>query len=83
VKRRIIAAAVTLAVAGSAAGCGANTRDLEGVPIRSPQKVEIYANLDGHPNIARQCIDGVAFMTTTRDYSSVLRVPEWDGWCKS
>jgi len=29
------------------------------------------------------CIDGVAFVTTSRDYSAVLRVPEWDAWCKS
>jgi len=82
-KRSIISAVAVLAIGGSTAGCGANTRDLEGVPLRNPQKAEIYANIDGHPNLARQCIDGVAFLTTTRDYSSVLRVPEWDGWCKS
>lgn len=63
------------------AGCGANVRDLEGVPIVEPQKVEIYVNLDGHPNIVRMCIDGVAVMTTTRDLNAVQLVPAWDGWC--
>jgi len=67
----------------TSAGCGANHRDLENVPLREPQKAEIYAGIDGHPNIARQCIDGVAFATTTRDYNSIMRVPEWDAWCKS
>jgi hypothetical protein len=63
------------------AGCGANTRDLEGVPIKDPDKIEIYANLDQHPNIVRLCIGGVAFYTTTRDLNAIGRVPEWDAWC--
>lgn len=64
------------------AGCGSNYRDLENVPLSQPDKVEIYANLDGHPNIARLCIDGRAFITTTRSgKGSWARAPYWDSWC--
>lgn len=77
-----LAGTVVVLLAG-AGGCGANQRDLEGVEIRNPQKAEIYANLDEHPNIVRVCIDGVALLTTTRELDGVQRVPEWDAWCKS
>ena len=76
----------TIALIGALvlSGCaGDQRRDLEGVTIKNPQKYELYSNIDTHPNIARLCIDGVAFVTTSRDYSAVLRVPEWDAWCKS
>jgi len=69
-----------LAVSGCTA---ANERDLEGVNIQNPAKAEIYANLDGHPNIVRLCVDGVALLTTTRELDGVQRIPEWDAWCKS
>lgn len=60
-------------------GCGSSRRDLNGVPNRDPDKAEMYANVDGYPNIVRICIDGVAFATTTREaQGSMLRVPEWD-----
>lgn len=58
-------------------------RDLEGVKLKNPAKAELYANVNNHPNIARFCIDGVAFATTTREWEPVIRVPEWDAWCKS
>lgn len=62
------------------AGCqGANTRDLEGIKGQDPPKIEIYNNIDGHPNPVRLCIDGVALLTTTRDLSAVTLVPAWDG----
>lgn len=67
-------------------GCGPNqtTRDLEGVPAKEPQKAEVYVNVDKYGNVARLCIDGVAFATTTRDYQALMRVPEWDKtWCAS
>jgi hypothetical protein len=70
-------------VAALLAGCqGSNTRDLEGVKIKDPARAEIYANLDQHPNIVRLCIDGLAFVTTSRKEDVLMRVPEWDGWCK-
>jgi hypothetical protein len=76
----LVAASVSLLLAG---GCtAANQRDLEGVNPREPDKAESYTNINEHPNIVRLCIDGVAIMTTTRQYGdSVTRVPEWDAWC--
>lgn len=63
-------------------GCSSNNfRDVEGVKSRKPDKIENYNNMDSHPNVGRICIDGVAFFTTTRQYDSIGRVPEWDRWC--
>lgn len=62
---------------------GNNFRDVEGVKSHDPDLVENYNNMDGHPNIGLVCIHGVAFFTTTRDYLSIGRVPEWDGICKA
>jgi hypothetical protein len=73
--------AVTAMVLGSSlllTGCQQQLRDLEGVPIKEPQKAEVYVNLDKYANIVRICIDGVAFAMTTRDYDPLTRVPEWD-----
>ena len=83
-KRKLLVplAAVGICVAAVGAGCqGANSRDLEGVPFKDPDKVEVYINVDGNPNITRLCIDGVAFGTTSRDYGNVFREPGWDRWC--
>jgi hypothetical protein len=66
-------------ILGLMAGCGSSRRDLNGVPNQDPQKAEMYANVDGYPNIVRICVDGVAFATTTRNYGdAIMRVPEWD-----
>ncbi|GAA0559384.1 hypothetical protein A8924_5218 [Saccharopolyspora erythraea NRRL 2338] len=49
--------------------------------------VEVYRNADGFPNVARVCVQGLAFATSSsgRGESSgatpVIRVPEWDGFC--
>lgn len=59
-------------------GCGNSRRDLNGVPNKEPDKSEMYANVDGYPNIVRICIGGVAFATNTRQNDSMIRVPEWD-----
>jgi hypothetical protein len=82
--RRRTGPLVWAAVAAAAvlAGCSNQTvRDLEGVPVREPDKSEIYVNVDQFANVARECIDGVAFAFTSRDYAPILRVPEWDDWC--
>jgi len=63
-------------------GTPANTRDLENVQPRIPDKVESYTNIDMHPNVVRLCIGGVGFVTTSRDYDAIMRVPEFDAWCK-
>lgn len=75
--------AVLLLVVGLGACSSDNFKDVEGVDSRDPDKIENYNNMDGHPNIGRLCIDGVAFLTTTRDYHPIERVPEWDDWCGS
>lgn len=49
--------------------------------VRVPEKLTVYQNIDGHPTIAKVCVSGVAFATTSRDYTSLTRIPEWDGGC--
>ena len=71
-----------LAMVAVLVGCSnQTTRDLEGVPAKEPDKAEVYINVDEFPNVARECIDGVAFAFTTKDYLPLMRVPEWDDWC--
>lgn len=78
-KKVVIVAVMGLVLAGCA---NQTTRDLEKVPVQEPDKAEIYVNVDEYANITRQCIDGLAFIFTTRDYNAVFRVPEWDKtWC--
>lgn len=75
--------AALIAAAALLAGCsGSNYRDLEQVPLTEPQQVEIYANLDGHPNLVRLCIDSKAFITTTRKGGAAWRRADYfDDWC--
>jgi len=77
---RLKAVAALAAALALVAGCGSSFRDLNGVPTKDPDKAEMYANVDGYPNVVRICIDHVAFATTTRDNSAhaIFRVPEWD-----
>lgn len=51
------------------------------VIVTAPDSVEVFLNVDMHPNLARVCIDGIAFLTTTRDLDAVDRVAEWDPYC--
>lgn len=69
--------------AGVLAGCtpGNNFRDLEGVDSRDPEKALFYNNVDQHPNVGVLCVNGIGVITTTREYDSILRVPELDDWC--
>ena len=68
-------------------GCSNQTvRDLEGVPINDPDKVELIVNVDQFPNLTAMCVNGAGFATTTRDAAgAIMRVEEWDasngGWC--
>ncbi|MEV0967364.1 hypothetical protein [Microtetraspora glauca] len=53
--------------------------------------VEVFRNVDNFPNIARICIEGVAFASTSSGIRgengvanpALLRVPEWDAKCTS
>lgn len=77
--KKLIAGLVAGAAVLALSGCGNSFRDLNGIPNKEPDKAEMYANVDGYPNIVRICIGGVAFATTTRDAAgAILRVPEWD-----
>jgi hypothetical protein len=84
-KRRLLVPVLALAAAaalGGACSPGNNFRDVKGVKSQDPDLIESYNNLDGHPNIAKVCIDGVAFATTTRDaQAAIQRVPDWDKTC--
>lgn len=81
-----ILAATAVIIGAALAGCGqggvGNTRsnhsDLRGVTFHRPDRIEGYTNVDGQPNIVRLCIGGVAFATSSREYSAILRVAEWD-----
>lgn len=65
-----------------AAGCSSdNFRDVEGVPSQDPPKIELFNNVNGHPNLVMVCIHGVAFVTTTRQYEPAQRVPDLDRNC--
>lgn len=74
-----VAVGAVVLLSGSSCNSGdANQHDVTGVPWRNPDKIEVYANIDQHPNVVRLCIDHVAFATTSREYTSLVRVPEWD-----
>jgi hypothetical protein len=78
---RVVLAVVALGTLGACTPRD-NFRDVEGVPSKDPDLIEAYNNLDGHPNIAKVCIDGVAFATTTRDaHAAIQRVEAWDRTC--
>ena len=82
--KKIAASFIAAAAAVTLAGCNwqGNMQDLEQVDFVDPDSVTAWNNVDGHPNIARSCLDGVAFATTTREYGdAVMRVPEWDDQC--
>ena len=79
-------AAITIVLTGAAVGAcspGNNFRDVEGVDSQEPDSIEVFSNVDKHPNIAKVCIDGVAFATTSREgNSAIMRVESWDRTCE-
>jgi hypothetical protein len=80
--KKLLGVVVGVAALGTACSPGNNFRDVEGVKSQDPDLIESYNNLDGHPNIAKVCIDGVAFATTTREaQAAIQRVPDWDSTC--
>lgn len=54
----------------------------EQLSMQAPDQVDLFYNLDSHPNIVRLCIDGVALLTTSRDLNAVQLVPEWNDYCE-
>lgn len=52
------------------------------VEVFNPDSVTVFRNIDGHPNLALVCIDGVAFVTQSSTYMiPTLRVVELDARC--
>lgn len=87
-KSRVIAAMAIVPIVLLLSACPNQTvRDLEGIPVKDPDKLELYVNVDKYPNAVVMCIHGEGFITTTRDNSNAAlqHVPEWGqegGWCK-
>jgi hypothetical protein len=75
------------------AGCSEQLRDRggqEGAPpdfIGDVDYVEVYRNADQFPNVARVCVRGLAFATSSSGRgesagaATLIRVTEWDAFC--
>jgi hypothetical protein len=76
------------------AGCSAQLEDRggdEGAPpdfIGDVDYVEVYRNADAFPNIARVCVLGLGFATSSTGRGAdgggatpIIRVVEWDDFC--
>jgi hypothetical protein len=77
------------------AGCSDQLGDRGGAEGAPPDRigdvdyVEVFRNADNFPNIARICVDGLAFAGTSSGLRgedavanpSLLRIPEWDAHC--
>ena len=83
--KHIVLLAVAIVAAGfMLTGCdlgsdNANQHDVDNVKWQTPPALEVWANVDDHPNVAVLCIHGVAFVTTSRTAgNNFMRVPEFD-----
>ena len=72
---------VTVTSAAMALGCSNQLNDQGGVQQAKADYILTYLNVDNFPNVTMLCIHGAGFATTTRDYDSLTRVPEWDTFC--
>jgi hypothetical protein len=77
------------------AGCSAQLGDRGGDEGSPPDRIgdvdfiEVFRNADNFPNIARMCVDGLAFAGTSSGLRgedavanpALLRIPEWDPTC--
>lgn len=82
VVKRLIAIGVLAVVVLSGCGTGQQWRDLEGQTQTEPDKVRLVTNIDTYPNIVALCIEGVGFVTTTRDDRPLQESPGLtEKWC--
>ncbi len=85
--RRTAVAAGVLAAAVLAVGCDSQLQDISQDQVRTeapaeaieavvtnPDSVTVFRNLDRFPNVARVCIDGIAFYMTTHTDSRASNV---------
>ena len=85
------AAIVAVASALLLAGCGSDgglpgsaqqLRDLKNVPITEPDKARLVVNVDTYPNLVILCVEGVGFVTTTRNDRPLQESPGLtEKWC--
>lgn len=78
--KKLVAVGLLFGVLASGCQISNSQRDLEEQQIRDADVV-VYRNVDHHPNVARLCTDGVAWFTTTRDFTAIRRMKEWDKFC--
>lgn len=82
-KKHAVAAVIVIG-AITLTGCGVNQqlRDLEGVPVTDPDKVRLVTNVNDYPNVVAMCIEGVGFVTTTRNDRPLQESPGLtEKWC--
>jgi hypothetical protein len=77
----VLAGAIAAGV--GVAACSNQSQDQGGVAQANPDYVLTYLNVDGFPNPTILCIQGVGFVTISRDYQSLQEVPEWNAFCKT
>jgi hypothetical protein len=70
-----------LAAVAALTACSPEIRDSEDADLRDPDEIVIFTNVDTYPNLVKLCVDGLGFVTTTREYDPWGRVPEWDDYC--
>lgn len=75
-------AALPLVIGAVIAGCASpQLDDLKGVDPVYPDYAVTVMNVDSFPNFTIVCYDGVAEITTTRDYTSIRLAPEFANIC--
>lgn len=68
-------------------GCSKQLGDRGGDEGAAPDRiadvdyVEVFRNADNFPNVARICVEGLAFASTSSSDPGLLRIPEWDKVC--
>jgi PBP1b-binding outer membrane lipoprotein LpoB len=81
IRKIAIAAGAAISAAVIIGGCSNQLDDLKGVNPNYPNYAAVYIEPDGFPNIVETCVNGQGFALTTRDYTAIIRMPEWDTFC--
>lgn len=93
-RTKLITLFATLALTVTLTGCTESLSDREGPEGDAPDRVldadyvEVYRNADNYPNVARVCVTGLGFATTSTGSDaaapispSLVRVADWDQFC--
>ena len=76
-----LVAIVLTAVALVLSACSNQLNDLNGIGQTQPNYAVTVLNVNGFPNFTMLCYRGLGFLTTTRQFNAIQRVPEWDAFC--